>query len=43
MTRKRQPTTSLVRSSATEYLTVVPASGMGGVEAIYPDHRYTAS
>ena len=31
MTRKKKPTTSLVRSSAAEYLTFVAASGTGGV------------
>ena len=39
MTRKRKPTTSLVRSSAAEYLTFVAASGTGGVEAIYADEN----
>lgn len=39
MTRKRKPTTSLVRSSAAEYLTFVAASGAGGVEAIYADEN----
>ncbi len=37
MTRKPKPTTSLVRSSAAEYLTFVAASGTGGVEAVYAD------
>jgi hypothetical protein len=39
MTRKKKPTTSLVRSSAAEYLTSVAASGTGGVEAIYADEN----
>ena len=39
MTRKKKPTTSLVRSSAAEYLTFVAASGAGGVEAIYADEN----
>ena len=39
MTRKKKPTTSLVRSSAAEYLTFVAASGTGGVEAIYADEN----
>ena len=39
MTRKNKPTTSLVRSSAAEYLTVVAASGAGGVEAVYADEN----
>ena len=37
MTHKKKPTTSLVRSSAAEYLTFVAASGTGGVEAVYAD------
>ena len=36
MIRKRKPT-SLVRSSAAEYLTFVAASGASGVEAVYVD------
>ncbi|MEK6608150.1 MAG: virulence RhuM family protein [Myxococcota bacterium] len=40
MTRKKStPTTSLVRSSAAEYLTFVAASGKGGVEAVYADEN----
>jgi hypothetical protein len=39
MTRKKQPTASLVRSSAAEYLTFVAASGTGGVEAVYADQN----
>lgn len=39
MTRKKQPTAPLVRSSAAEYLTFVAASGTGGVEAIYADEN----
>ena len=39
MTRKKQPTASLVRSSAAEYLTFVAASGSGGVEAVYADEN----
>jgi hypothetical protein len=35
MIRKNKPTTSLVRSSAAEYLTFVAASGAGGVQAVY--------
>ena len=34
---KKKQETSLVRSSAAEYLTFVAASGQGGVEAIYAD------
>ena len=38
MTRKaKSPAASLVRSSAAEYLTLVAASGTGGVEAVYAD------
>ena len=37
MTKKQKQETSLVRSSAAEYLTFVAASGEGGVEAIYAD------
>lgn len=33
MTRRRKPTSSLVRSSAAEHLTFVAVSGEGGVEA----------
>jgi hypothetical protein len=39
MTRKRKPTTSLVGSSAAEYLTFVAASCGGGVEAVYADEN----
>jgi len=40
MTRKKKPPEiSLVRSSATEYLTFVAASGAGGVEAVYADEN----
>jgi hypothetical protein len=39
MTRKKKPATSLVRSSAAEYLTFVAASGTGGVEAVYADEN----
>lgn len=39
MTRKNKPSTSLVRSSAAEYLTFVAASGTGGVEAVYADEN----
>jgi hypothetical protein len=39
MTRKKKPTTSLVRSSAAEYLTFVAASGTGGVETVYADEN----
>jgi hypothetical protein len=35
MTKKQE--TSLIRSSAAEYLTFVAASGQGGVEAVYAD------
>ena len=35
--KKKKQETSLVRSSAAEYLTFVAASGQGGVEAIYAD------
>ena len=31
--------TSIVRSSAAEYLTFVAASGQGGVEAVYADEN----
>ena len=34
---KKKQETSLVRSSAAEYLTFVAASGQGGVEAVYAD------
>ncbi len=34
---KKKQQTSLVRSSAAEYLTFVAASGQGGVEAVYAD------
>jgi len=37
--KKKSPTASLVRSSAAEYLTVVAASGTGGVEAVYADEN----
>jgi hypothetical protein len=37
--KKTPPTTSLVRSSAAEYLTFVAASGEGGVEAVYADEN----
>ena len=39
MTRQTKPTTSLIRSSAAEYLTFVAASGEGGVEAVYADEN----
>lgn len=39
ITRKKQPTASLVRSSAAEYLTFVAASGTGDVEAVYADEN----
>jgi hypothetical protein len=39
MTRKKNPTSSLVRSSAAEYLTFAAASGAGGVEAVYADEN----
>jgi hypothetical protein len=39
VTRKQKPTTSVVRSSAAEYLTFVAASGSGGVEAVYADEN----
>lgn len=39
MTRKNKPTTSLVRSSAAEYLSFVAASGAGGGEAVYADEN----
>lgn len=39
MTRQKKPTTSLIRSSAAEYLTFVAASGEGGVEAVYADEN----
>lgn len=39
MSRKQNSTTSLVRSSAAEYLTFVAASGAGGVEAVYADEN----
>ncbi|MGE0784365.1 MAG: virulence RhuM family protein [Sandaracinaceae bacterium] len=39
MTRKKEPSASLVRSSAAEYLTFVAASGTNGVEAIYADEN----
>jgi hypothetical protein len=37
--KKKSPTTSLVRSSAAEYLTFVAASGKGGVDAEYADEN----
>lgn len=40
MTRKKTPTTtSLVRSSAAEYLTFVAVSGGDGVGAVYADQN----
>lgn len=39
MTRKKKPTTSLVCSSAAEYLTFVAASDTGGVAAVYADEN----
>jgi hypothetical protein len=36
---KKKAEVSLVRSSAAEYLTVVAASGQGGVEAVYADEN----
>jgi len=39
MTRRRKPTSSLVRSSAAEHLTFVAVSGAGGVEATYADEN----
>jgi hypothetical protein len=39
VTRKNKPAASLVRSSAAEYLTVVAATGTGGVEAVYADEN----
>jgi hypothetical protein len=39
MTRNKKSSTSLVRSSAAEYLTFVAASGAGGVEAVYADEN----
>lgn len=39
MSRNQKSTTSLVRSSAAEYLTFVAASGAGGVEAVYADEN----
>ena len=36
---KVPPETSLIRSSAAEYLTFVAASGKGGVEAVYADEN----
>jgi hypothetical protein len=39
MIRKKKSTTSLVRSSAAEYLTFVAASGAGGVQAVYADEN----
>ena len=40
MTRKKNaPPSSLVRSSAAEYLTFIAASGAGGVEAVYADEN----
>ena len=39
MKRKKPPATSIVRSSAVEYLTFVAASGEGGVEAVYADEN----
>ncbi len=39
MTRKKNPTASLVRSSAAESLTFVAASGTGGVETVYVDEN----
>jgi len=39
MSGKKKSTTSLVRSSAAEYLTFVAASGSGGVEAVYADEN----
>jgi hypothetical protein len=38
-TRKKQPKTDIIRSSAAEYLTFVAASGQCGVEAIYADEN----
>jgi hypothetical protein len=39
MTRKKKPTTFLVRSSAAEYLTFVAASGTSSVETVYADEN----
>jgi hypothetical protein len=39
MSRNQKSTTSLVRSSAAEYLTFVAASGAGGVEAVYAEEN----
>ena len=36
---KKKNETSIVRSSAAEYLTFVAASGTGGVEAVYADEN----
>jgi len=36
---KKKTAVSLVRSSAAEYLTLVAASGAGGVEAVYADEN----
>jgi hypothetical protein len=37
--KTKSPTTSLVRSSAAEYLAFVAASGAGGVDAVYADEN----
>lgn len=39
MMGKRKQETSIVRSSAAEYLTFIAASGQGGVEAVYADEN----
>jgi len=39
MTKKTSSHSSLVRSSAAEYLTFVAAAGQGGVEAVYADEN----
>lgn len=36
---KKIDTTSLIRSSAAEYLTFIAASGEGGIEAVYADEN----
>ncbi len=37
--KSRKKETSIVRSSAAEYLTFVAATGKGGVEAVYADEN----
>ncbi len=39
MSKKEKNETSIIRSSAAEYLTFIAASGKGGVEAVYADEN----